>query len=49
MNIRQIHFYEMNGFIKYTIRKDFFIENYDLPIFENGVQLKDMQLLKFEF
>lgn len=45
---RQIHFYEMNGFIKYAIRKDFFIENYDLPIFENGIQLKDMIVLKLD-
>lgn len=45
---RQIHFYEMNGFKKYAIRKEFFIENYDLPIFENGVQLKDMVVLKYD-
>lgn len=45
---RQIHFYEMNGFEKYAVRKDFFIENYDLPIFENGVQLRDMVVLKYD-
>jgi aminoglycoside 6'-N-acetyltransferase I len=45
---RQIHFYEMNGFEKYAVRKDFFVENYDLPIFENGIQLKDMIVLKFD-
>jgi aminoglycoside 6'-N-acetyltransferase I len=45
---RQIHFYEMNGFEKYAVRKDFFVENYDLLIFENGVQLKDMVVLKYD-
>lgn len=47
--ISQIRFYEKNGFQKYDVRKNFFIENYPEPIFENGIQLKDMQLLKFEF
>lgn len=47
--IKQIRFYERNGFQKYDVRKNFFIDNYPEPIFENGVQLKDMQLLKFEF
>lgn len=47
--INQIRFYERNGFLKYDVRKNFFIENYPKPIFENGIQLKDMQLLKFEF
>ena len=45
---RQISFYEKNGFVKYAIRKDFFIENYKDPIFENGTQLKDMILLKYK-
>ncbi|WP_374329256.1 GNAT family N-acetyltransferase [Soonwooa sp.] len=47
--INQIRFYERNGFQKYDVRKNFFIDNYPEPIFENGIQLKDMQLLKFEF
>ena len=45
---RQIKFYEKNGFQKSGIRKNFFVDNYELPIFENGVQLKDMVLLKFK-
>lgn len=45
---QQIKFYEKNGFKKFAIRKDFFIENYDKPIIENGIQLKDMVLLKYE-
>ena len=46
--ISQINFYEKNGFRKYDIRKNFFIDNFEKPIFENGIQLKDMILLKYE-
>ncbi len=42
---QQIRFYEKNGFIKTGIRKDFFIENYPSPIYENGLQMHDMVLL----
>ncbi|WP_343661458.1 GNAT family N-acetyltransferase [Chryseobacterium sp.] len=42
---QQIRFYEKNGFIKTGIRKDFFIENYPFPIYENGLQMRDMILL----
>ena len=44
---KQIRFYQSNGFIKFDIRKDFFIDNYNIPIFENGKQLRDMILLKY--
>jgi len=44
---KQIDFYERNGFVKVGIRKNFYIDNYDLPIFENGVQLRDMVLLEY--
>ncbi len=38
-------FYEKNGFkISHRI-KDFFIDNYDRPIFENSIQLVDMVYL----
>ncbi|MFN3021039.1 GNAT family N-acetyltransferase [Chryseobacterium sp. TY3] len=47
--INQIRFYERNEFHKYAVRKNFFLDNYPEPIFENGLKLKDMQLLKFEF
>ncbi|WP_343536517.1 GNAT family N-acetyltransferase [Sphingobacterium thalpophilum] len=43
----QIRFYERNGFVKYAVRKNFFIENYEQPIYENGQLLKDMVLLKY--
>lgn len=42
----QIRFYEKNGFQKYAVKENFFIDNYDAPIFENGVQLKDMMMLQ---
>jgi aminoglycoside 6'-N-acetyltransferase I len=45
--LAQIRFYERNGFVKYAIRKDFFIKNYELPIYENGQLLKDMIMLKY--
>ncbi|MGS4344427.1 GNAT family N-acetyltransferase [Myroides odoratus] len=44
----QIRFYERNGFVLYDTRKNFFIDNYPAPIFENGKQLVDMVLLKME-
>lgn len=42
---QQIRFYERNGFIKKEIRKNFFIENYPFPIYENGKQMRDMIVL----
>lgn len=44
--IRQIRFYEKNGFVKYGIKKNFFLDKYDKPIYENGVQLRDMVMLR---
>ncbi len=43
----QIRFYERHGFRKSHLRENYFIEKYpDEPIFENGVQLRHMQVLK---
>ncbi len=39
-------FYERCGFEKSHFVKNFFIDNYDHPIFENGIQLIDMVYLK---
>jgi ribosomal protein S18 acetylase RimI-like enzyme len=44
--IREIRFYERNGFSKYAVKKDFFIENYAVPIVENGILLRDMVMLR---
>lgn len=37
-----LQFYEKNGFKISHIIKDFFIANYDHPMFDNGIQLVDM-------
>ena len=38
----QLTFYQRFGFRVDSIHKDYFINNYDEPIFENDIQLKDM-------
>ncbi len=38
----QLAFYQRSGFRVDSVVKDHFINNYDDPIFENGIQLKDM-------
>ena len=43
---RYIPFYEKCGFKVSHKIEDFFINNYDHPIYENGIQLKDMIYLK---
>jgi GNAT superfamily N-acetyltransferase len=44
-----IRFYENCGFVLSHRIKDFFIDNYDQPMFEDGVQLFDMVYLKKDF
>lgn len=41
-----IRFYEKNGFRISHRKKNFFIDNYDHPMFEGGVQLVDMVYLR---
>lgn len=41
-----LHFYEKCGFAKSHIVKNFFIDNYDHSMYENGKQLVDMIYLK---
>jgi GNAT superfamily N-acetyltransferase len=41
-----VSFYERRGFVFSYRLKDHFIDNYDHPMFENGVQLKDAVILK---
>lgn len=41
-----IPFYESCGFRRHHLVKDFFIDHYDLPIYECGVQLVDMVYLQ---
>lgn len=44
-----LSFYKSFGFIYSHTIKDFFINNYDHEIFENGKQLRDMIYLKINF
>ncbi|MBD8349139.1 GNAT family N-acetyltransferase [Dysgonomonas sp. HGC4] len=44
-SISQLSLYQKNGFEIYEIKRDFFIENYNEPIFENGIQAKHMIML----
>lgn len=44
--LMQIHFYERNGYSQYDLKKNFFLEKFDEPIFENGIMLKDMVMLR---
>lgn len=46
---QQIRFYEKNGFLKTGVKKNFFIDNYPEPIYENGLQMRDMVLLTHHF
>lgn len=41
-----VPFYEACGFTRSHVLPNFFIENYDHPIVESGVQLKDMVILE---
>lgn len=41
-----VPFYERCGFTRSHIRKNFFLEHYDAPIIEGGVQLVDMVYLQ---
>ena len=41
-----VPFYERCGFVQHHVVPDFFTDNYDHPIFEAGVQLRDMVYLR---
>jgi len=45
---KQLCLYKKEGFEAFGIRKDYFVDNYPAPIYENGKQLKDMIMLKKE-
>ncbi|MBL7836235.1 MAG: GNAT family N-acetyltransferase [Bacteroidetes bacterium] len=46
--IKQLYLYQKVGFEIYDIKHRFFLDNYPDPIFENGIQLKHMIMLKKE-
>lgn len=45
-SIDQLAFYQKRGFRIYAIDRDFFVRNYSEPIFENGIQCRDMLRLE---
>ena len=45
---RTLDFYKSCGFVPSHRIRDFFTDNYDHPIIEDGVQLRDMIYLKLE-
>ncbi|WP_435357712.1 GNAT family N-acetyltransferase [Emticicia sp. SJ17W-69] len=45
----EIEFYKKSGFEDFKIRKDFFINNYNEPIYEKDKQIFDMIVLKKTF
>jgi len=44
--VRQIKFYRTNGFEICDVRKNYFVNKFPEPVFENGVMLKDMVVLE---
>lgn len=47
-SLSQLHLYQKLGFEITEIRKEFFINNYPEPLYENGIQAKHMIMLTKE-
>lgn len=47
-SIAQLYLYQKAGFEVTAIKRNFFIDNYALPIYENGIQAKHMIMLSKE-
>lgn len=45
----QLEYYQKAGFRPFKLETDFFLENYEAPIFEGGLQHKDMLRLALTF
>ena len=45
----QLAWYQREGFRVFAVERDFFLVHYDEPIYENGIQLKDMLRLAVEY
>ena len=45
---KQLNLYKKEGFEIYDSKENYFIDNYPEPIFENGIQLKHLLMLKKE-
>jgi ribosomal protein S18 acetylase RimI-like enzyme len=48
-SINNLVFYQKAGFRFLSIIRDFFTDHYDQPIFEHGIQCRDMILLEVDF
>ena len=48
-SINNLAFYQKAGFRFLSIRRNFFTDHYDEPIFEHGIQCRDMILLEVDF
>lgn len=48
-SIQQLALYQKCGFRLKEIIHDYFVDNYDEPIFENGIQCRDMVRLEFNY
>jgi hypothetical protein len=44
-SIGQLYLYQRQGFEIFDIKKNFFVDNYPDPIFEDGIQCKHMIML----
>ena len=47
-SIRNLAFYQKVGFRFQSVLRDFFVEYYEEPIFENGIPCKDMVILDMD-
>ena len=45
----QLTWYQREGFRVFALERDFFLVNYAEPIYENGIQLKDMLRLAVDY
>jgi len=45
-SFKQLYIYQKSGFEIYDIKENFFINNYPKPIYENGLLLKHMIMLR---
>lgn len=48
-SISQLKLYQQCGFRMVKIRRGYFVKNYDEPIYENGIQCRDMVRLSILF
>lgn len=45
----QLGWYQRHGFRVFAVERGFFLNNYEEPIYENGIQLKDMLRLAVDY